>query len=126
MIINHEPRYTQPPQKGGTHTDMPDENGLSMIDRLGLAYCRLNCSEWDDILGPKPEGFDDLPSRSPKQGIGRKHQLCKEDFLGAALRGISSIIGEANCSRCWWKFKLGKSEEEWFRWYVTDRFREFR
>ena len=55
---------------------------LNKIDRLGLAYCRLNCWEWDNIIGPKPEGFD-------------------------------------NASRCWWKFILGKTEDEWFRWFVS-------
>ena len=34
-----------------------DENALSFTDRLGLALCRLNCGEWDDFLGPRPDGI---------------------------------------------------------------------
>ena len=88
-----------------------DETQLNCIDRLGLAYCRLNGFEWDDILGPAPNEFDKLPKAQ------------KDDYIKPAIEAIRSIIGEANCSRCWWMFKLGKSKEEWFRWYVTERFR---
>ena len=35
------------------------EKKLNYVDRLGLAYCRLNSWEWDDAVGPKPEGFDE-------------------------------------------------------------------
>lgn len=99
-----------------------DESNLSKIDRLGLAYCRLINYEWDDILGPKPKGFDDLPRSSPKK-IWLKRQPCKTGFVRPAMKGIEAMIGEANCSRCWWVFKLGRSEEEWFHWYITERFR---
>ena len=47
----------------------------------------------------------------------------KSDYLTPAIEGIKSIIGEANISRCWWKFELGKTEEEWRQWYVTEAFR---
>ena len=77
-----------------------DENALSFTDRLGLAWCRLNCGEWDDFLGPCPDG------------------IANGDVMGA----ISEIIGMANISRCWWLFALGKTETEWVRWYITDRF----
>jgi len=33
---------------------------LSESERLGLAWCRLNCDEWDDYVGEKPAGFDGL------------------------------------------------------------------
>lgn len=88
-----------------------DESNLNRIDRLGLAYCRLNNWEWDEILGPKPDGFDSL-SREEKYERTRP-----------AWDAILSIIGEANASRCSWVFNLEKSEGEWFRWYVSERFK---
>lgn len=103
-----------------------DETKLSKIDRLGLAYCRLNAGEWDEILGPKPNGFDDLPKypEDPKW-LWQKGKLSQADFTWPAMNAIESIIGDANTSRCWWLFQLGKTEEEWFRWYVTERFKGF-
>lgn len=70
-----------------------DEDALSVTDRLGLAYCRLNSGEWDRLLG---------------------------DFRGNAYRkmnAIQEIIGEENTSRAWWVFNLKKTPEEWERYY---------
>lgn len=100
------------------------EKELNYVDRMGLAYCRLNNWEWDEIIGPKPDGFDELPwydNRKFKKF--RKKIRTKSDYLTPAIEGIKSIIGEANISRCWWKFELGKTEEEWRQWYVTEAFR---
>ena len=36
-----------------------NESKLNPEDRLGLAYCRMNCWEWDDYMGNKPEGFEE-------------------------------------------------------------------
>lgn len=95
-----------------------DDSALSGVDRLGVAACRLNHWEWDDILGPKPEGFDDLPNYTPKRTLFRRRRPCKADYVIPAENVIESIIGSHNISRCWWKYVLGKSEEEWFRWYI--------
>lgn len=102
-----------------------DESKLNRIDRLGLAYCRLNDYQWDDLIGPKPEGFDDLPRSVKRRWPWQKKKPCKSDYIRPAIEGIESIIGEANISRCWWLFVLGKTEEEWFRWYVSERFKVF-
>ncbi len=93
-----------------------DELKLSKTDRLGLAYCRLNSWKWDDIVGPKPAGFDDMPNTVPGKpdDPGAKYY-----YVSPAIRGIESIIGEANASRCHFLFNLGKTEEEWLRWYCS-------
>lgn len=102
-----------------------DEASLPWTDRLGLAYCRLNGWEWDDLLGPKPKGFDDLPNYDRKRGMPFHKSLpSKQDYIDPAINAIRSIIGEANASRCHWKFSLGRTEEEWFKWYVSERFRK--
>lgn len=88
------------------------------IDRLGLAYCRLNCFEWDEILGEKPEGFDNLPNYTPRNHLFKKRKMSKMDYIDPPIRAIESIIGRANTSRCWWKYELKLSEEDWFKWYT--------
>ena len=78
------------------------EKELNYVDRMGLAYCRLNSWEWDEIIGPKPDGFDELPwydNRKFKKF--RKKIRTKSDYLTPAIEGIKSIIGEANLSRYW-------------------------
>lgn len=100
-----------------------DENKLNDIDRLGLAWCRLSLWEWDEIVGPKPDGFDDLPNYLRKRkSIFHRNQktVTKADYLLPVTKNIESIIGEANTSRCWWKFVLGKTEDEWREWYLRE------
>lgn len=70
-----------------------DESKLSVTERLGLAYCRLNSGEWDSLLG------------EPNGNAYRK------------MNAIQEIIGEANTSRAWWVFNLKKTPEEWERYY---------
>lgn len=78
------------------------ENSLSKVDRLGLAWCRLNRHEWDrELLGDKPDG---------------------DSAFRNAMKAIESMIGEANISRCWYVFEVNKTEEEWFKWYTTKCF----
>lgn len=96
-----------------------DVSALTGADRLGVAACRLACYEWDEILGPKPEGFDELPEyRGNRFFFGRK-KASKQDYVMPAYAAIEDAIGEANVTRCWWKYVLGKSEEEWLRWHVN-------
>lgn len=77
-----------------------DENQLFFRERIGLAYCRMCHGQWDDFLGPDPE--------------------CHKSF-SVAYSVLLEILGESECSRYWWKFALGRNEEEWLRWYIQDR-----
>lgn len=96
-----------------------DESELNRVDRLGLAYCRISSYGWDDILGDKPPLYDNLPNYVPEPRVPfLKRKPSKHQYIWPAARAIRSIIGEANISRCWWKFVLGKSEDDWFHWYV--------
>lgn len=101
-----------------------DESKLSRMDRLGLAYCRLLNYEWDDIAGPKPTGFDDLPNFHVKRRHARKLGKSKSDYIEGPIMAIEHILGEANCSRYWWRFVLGKTEDEWLHWWL-DSFSSF-
>lgn len=75
-----------------------DESKLTMADRLGLAYCRLCSGEWDELLGPEPA-----------------HEA--DEIAYRKMAAIKTIIGEADTSRCWWKFNLKRTEDEWRAWY---------
>lgn len=94
-----------------------DEKTLSPIDRLGLAWCRLNKSEWDPILGERPVYLDSLPKRKPRWHFWDKRPEKWQEEI-KIMHAIERIIGEANTSRCWWIFVLGRTEEEWFHWYI--------
>lgn len=96
-----------------------DESKLNYIDRLGLAYCRLNCYEWDEIFGPKPDGFDTLPDVPPKRRLFQPKRLSKHDYLAPAIVAIECVIGKANISRCWWLFQLGRTEADWLHWFAV-------
>ena len=93
-------------------------------DRLGLAYCRANCFEWDDLFGEKPKGFDEMPA-FPEAGdsldLMNRNYLTKFDFVHPVSVAIEEMIGKSNISRCWWKYQEIGSEEEWARWYLRTR-----
>lgn len=86
-------------------------------DRLGLAYCRLNSWKWDELFGPKPDEFEDLPDYN-RPGEAKK---TKEDYIAPIMRSIEQNCPDMLLSRCWWIFELGKTEEEWFAWYFGKR-----
>lgn len=95
-----------------------DESALTQTDRLGLAWCRLNCDIWDDIVGEKPVGFDELPRFDDRRfRVFRKKMATKHDYVHPAMVDIELEIGHKSVSRCWWLFALKKTEEEWHQWY---------
>lgn len=110
---------------------------LSKVDRLGLAACRFNCWEWDDFIGPKPDDFDELPLWDMYSSKRIRHPFImgilsrifpnkyakrrnKSDLIAPVMKALKMEIGDANIDRCWWKFALHKSEEEWRLWYYLD------
>ena len=100
-------------------TVTPNENELDRVERLALAYIRLNSYEWDEIVGPKPHGFDDLPVYTKPHWLTGKRKPSQSGVVRPAMNAIESIIGAAAISRFWWKYGLGRTEEEWFRWYCS-------
>lgn len=113
-----------------------DESKLNKLDRLGLAWCRLNCWEWDEIVGLKPDGFDNLPKFDPYEIERIKYPLTmqllsktcpkryakhpsKRDFIRPAKKMIESVIGFAYANRCWFIFELGRTEDEWMEMFSS-------
>lgn len=89
-----------------------DESTLSGANRVGLAYCRLNCWQWDPMFGPDPVGFAYLPNF---QGPGKT----KHDYIAPIIRELKTHYPESLFSRCWWVYYMGKTEQEWLDWYTS-------
>lgn len=85
-----------------------DESTLNPVERLGLAWCRLNSWEWDELLGPKPSGFDTLPEAP--DALPNKYAL-----ICCQMARIERMLGAPYLNLCWNRYALGKSEAEWLR-----------
>ena len=84
-----------------------DESKLSPIERLGLAYCRLNCWVWDELIGAKPDGFEQMTNEE------------KRGYIEPQLNRIEQMLGKPYTDRCWWVYEMGKTEEEWLEWRAS-------
>lgn len=82
------------------------------IARLGKAYVTLNCWEWDEFIGDKPKGFDALESYSRDETV-----TTKLTYIAPYMIFIRNIIGEKNCSRYWWKYRLHRCYFKWLFWW---------
>lgn len=81
-----------------------DESKLSPVERLGLAYCRLNCWIWDELVGEKPDRFEQMTNDE------------KRGYIEPQLNRIEQMLGKPYVDRCWWLYEMGKTEEEWLEW----------
>lgn len=79
----------------------------NIIEKLGKAYCALNCWEWDSFCGDKPNGFDTMSNDE------------KLEIIGPIMQRIDDVIGTAGSSRAWWLYELNRSEDEWAKWYIN-------
>ena len=88
-----------------------DVHGQKIIERLGLAWVKLNKYQWDEILGDKPDGFDEMTTPERYDcGIISKQMRRIEDLLGEHHKAITSM--------CWWKFELKEDINSWIDWYL--------
>lgn len=86
---------------------------LSPMERLGLAYCRLEGLYWDEYIGPKPEGWDNARDYE-RFVIVQEH-----------LRRIETMLGKVYLDRCRWVYDTRRSEQSWIefrqRMYMWDQ-----
>ncbi len=80
-----------------------DETALTPIERLGLAYCRLEGLKWDEYIGPKPKGFDEARN-DVKRFVVEPH-----------LQRISAMLGETYIDRCRWVYSRQLDEADWLK-----------
>lgn len=74
---------------------------LSPMERLGLAYCKLEGLHWDEYIGPKPKGWDNARD-DVRFFIVQKH-----------LRRIEAMLGKVYLDRCRWVYDSHRSEQSW-------------
>ena len=96
---------TTSPNLNKTETDF---STLSAY-RLGQAFVRMNGFQWDDICGPKPEGFDEMTNRE-------KHHF---PAFRDAFEKVEMYLTPAQRSMFWWTIELGKTYEQWHEWYYS-------
>lgn len=92
--LDNSPSYMKSPGLGYVLSRVPEAN-LSDEARIALLYWRLQIWQWDDLAGPKPEGYDEMKA-SPTNFI-QEHFFANR-YKFTHIRGISSslrsIIGE--------------------------------
>ena len=118
----------QEKKKSDSQGQEPDLNGLN-AERLALAYRNLQHGEWDDYIGPKPEGFDTMPLIGKKPLVG-KTKPGRLNYTLPAAKAILEIVGAANISRLLWRMAQNGTDEEWLHAYVeqailTDQIRRY-
>lgn len=77
-----------------------DEEALSHTERLALAWYRLSRWEWDEYIGPKPDGFDDLPNCFPMRLLSAREPISKFYYVHPVTTVIEETIGKYAL----WKF----------------------
>lgn len=76
------------------------EESLSHTERLALAWHRLNTWEWDEYIGSKPDGFDELPNYFPMRFLSARKPLSKFYYVHPVMMVIEETIGRYAL----WKF----------------------
>lgn len=99
--------------------DVSNERRLPIHLRLGLAWCRLNMYEWDDIVGPKPPNWDNLPTTSKEPLFGKK-KPSKSEYVKKPMEKIKHMIGTQTTTLCWWVFVLKKPPTDFLQWYLKE------
>ena len=88
-------------------------------DRLGLAWTRLNTYKWDCLFGQEPKGFSNLPNFSKN---GEKDKCT---IIRPLMKEIEDEFAHRATSKAWWIHELGRTEDEWRRWYFGKEEVEF-
>ena len=92
--LDNTPSYMKSPGLGYVLSRVPEAN-LSDEARLALLYWRFQIWQWDDLAGPKPEGFDEMkgfPTNFIQERFLSHHY--KITYMRAKNSALRSIIGE--------------------------------
>ena len=76
-------------------------------ERLGLAYCRFNCWQWDELCGPCPENFYELLPFSRLQG-----QKTRKDYIDEKIEWVWQQLGAKKCLHYWNVFGVAEPPED--------------
>ena len=90
-----------------------DESTLGKVERLCLAYYRLNTWQWDELAGAKPDGFDSLPRYDTRRFKRFRPKIrTKAEYIKPAMAELEEKIRKAIERRCWRMFGSGLPEEQ--------------
>ena len=89
-------------------------------------YNTINCWQWDDALGAKPDGWDELPNyyygwRSTLY----RNRITKSDILNVLSSGIMRLIGSKELSKYHIVHNLGDTEDEFEDWWARQAFNDY-
>lgn len=74
---------------------------MPLIERYGRAVLRMENREWDELIAPKPKGFDDLPIEE------------KARIIDPYLKEAHFIVGQEYITYLRRIVDFKESEEEW-------------
>lgn len=96
-------------------------------EELCQIYDNLNSWRWDDRLGEKPNGWDNLPNfRSTR--IGERLFNSKFKIITPIKHEIVCMVGNKKLHEWHWIHNLHKTKEEYEAWLfkeMADKFLEF-
>ena len=76
-------------------------------DRLGKAYCRLNCFKWDLIFGKAPDNWQRMSNK----------EKYHDPVFKQAWDILKESLTEKEKSMYWWTIELKRTKEEWLCWW---------
>lgn len=82
------------------------------MDQLCEIYDSLNRFEWPELLGEPPLDWGRMPNSS------RWRRKTKSAYIRPITNEIHSMVGNKRIFQWHWKANLGKSAEEFERWYA--------
>lgn len=90
---------------------------LKQYSRRELAeiWCNLNQYDWDNRLGEKPDGFDEMPN------YDRKTTFSKHFHLKPYYDEIMARTSDFDRSRAWHLNVLGHSKLQFYHYWIFHR-----
>ena len=77
---------------------------MTLLERYGRAILRLEQWQWDGVIGPKPDEFDDLPIEE------------RIEIIKPRLKEVREIAGPVVESYFRHKIDFEGSDREWLEW----------
>lgn len=76
---------------------------------------KINCYEWDERLGEKPDGWDDMPDFV----LSKQHKIpAKTDIVRPIMKEIEKSISEKQLMKYWHIAELGSTKLQYELWWA--------
>ena len=96
---------------------------LKQYSQLELCeiYDTLQSWEWDERIGAKPQGFDELPNYNYKLRHKLLKPKTKEDYINPVIAAIEKTVPRKELFRYHHLHNLKRTNEEFERWWSEER-----